>query len=198
MHPACVLSPVATRGGVTHRGPARGCVRQVSARSAVGWAAPREPRPPPVATRGRFRARPRVRRAPSRAPPRQTPSLARRSRAHPRAATAARRRRTMTTMTTRVTSRFPRNRNTFGWWTVSCRRTRARPGPRWVCARCSTRITTTRAGRTRTASCGTTGTSRTSTRCFARRRRITSPSAISRRSSGDSPNSRATSSGARA
>ena len=64
MHPACVLSPVATRGGVTHRGPARGCVRQVSARSAVGWAAPREPRPPPVATRGRFRARPRVRRAP--------------------------------------------------------------------------------------------------------------------------------------
>ena len=54
MHPACVLSPVATRGGVTHRGPARGCVRQVSARSAVGWAAPR----------GRFRARPRVRRAP--------------------------------------------------------------------------------------------------------------------------------------
>ena len=64
MHPACVLSPVATRGGVTHRGPPRGCVRQVSARSAVGWAAPREPRPPPVATRGRFRARPRVRRAP--------------------------------------------------------------------------------------------------------------------------------------
>ena len=53
MHPACVLSPVATRGGVTHRGPARGCVRQVSARSA-GWAAPRD----------RFRARPRVRRAP--------------------------------------------------------------------------------------------------------------------------------------
>ena len=88
----------------------------------------------------------------------------------------------MTTMTTRVTSRFPRNRNTFGWWTVSCRRTRARPGPRWVCARCSTRITTTRAGRTRTASCGTTGTSRTSTRCFARRRRITSPERDSRRS----------------
>ena len=60
MHPAGILSPVATCGGATRRGPARGCVRQVSARSAVGSAAPRAP----VATRGRFRALPRVRRAP--------------------------------------------------------------------------------------------------------------------------------------
>ena len=60
MHPAGILSPVATCGGATRRGPARGCVRQVSARSAVGSAAPHAP----VAPRGRFRALPRVRRAP--------------------------------------------------------------------------------------------------------------------------------------
>ena len=65
MHHAGILSPVATRGGsfVTRRGPARGCVPEgrVSARS--GWTGSAAPGPPPVATRGRFRARPRVRRA---------------------------------------------------------------------------------------------------------------------------------------
>ena len=118
---------------------------------------------------------------PPRAPPRRTPSRPRRSRARSRARSPSARLSRKKTRPWR-TLRFPRNRRTCEFTTISCLSRKKRPVRRAVCARCLTRTSTTRGARTSTASCGTTGTFLTSTRYCAHPRRITSRNKTSPRS----------------